>query len=382
MNTRQFYYTHPYDTELEAEVLTCTPAKGGFLVTFNENLFYPTGGGQPHDLGTAGDASVLDVNEKGSDILVLLDAPLTPGEKVLCKLDWPRRFMLMQQHSGEHLVSGVVHRRFGYDNVGFHMGIEAITIDFSGELTADDLREVEAEVNEAVWKDLPAKIYCPSPEELKNIPYRSKRALEGEVRIVEFPGVDICACCGLHVRRTGEIGLVKLLSVTGFHEGVRVELLCGGRALQCLSSAWEENHRVSAILSAKPEETGAAAERMAEELKQTQYRCCQLENRLFARIADEQAGAGNVLHFEEGLSPDGVRRLCDALLHKCGGIAAVFSRRDEGFLYALGTEQGDLRPLVRELNSALHGRGGGKPCFAQGSVQASRKEISAFFKAR
>ena len=382
MNTRQFYYTHPYDTELEAEVLTCRPAKGGFLVTVDRNLFYPTGGGQPHDLGTAGDAAVLDVSEKDGDILVLTDAPLTPGEKVLCKLDWPRRFMLMQQHSGEHLVSGVVHRRFGYDNVGFHMGIEAITIDFSGELTADDLREVEAEVNEAVWKDLPAKIYCPSPEELKNIPYRSKRALEGEVRIVEFPGVDICACCGLHVRRTGEIGLVKLLSVTGFHEGVRVELLCGGRALQCLSSAWEENHRVSAILSAKPEETGAAAERMAEELKQTQYRCCQLENRLFARIADEQAGAGNVLHLEEGLSPDGVRRLCDALLHTCGGIAAVFSRRDEGFLYALGTEQGDLRPLVRELNSALHGRGGGKPCFAQGSVQASRKEISAFFKAR
>ena len=382
MNTRQFYYTHPYDTELEAEVLTCTPAKGGFLVTFDHNLFYPTGGGQPHDLGTAGDAHVLDVNEKGSDIFVLLDAPLPPGEKVLCKLDWPRRFMLMKQHSGEHLVSGVVHRRFGYDNVGFHMGHDAITIDFNGPLTARDLKEIEAEVNEAVWKDIPAKICCPSEEELEAIPYRSKKELEGEVRIVEFPGVDICACCGLHVRRTGEIGLVKLLSVTGFHEGVRVELLCGGRALDCLSTAWEENHRVSAVLSAKPEETGAAAERMAEDLKQTQYHCYMLEARLFDRIAEENAGKGNVLLFEEGLNPDGVRRLCDALLHKCGGTAAVFSRRDEGFLYALGAEEGDLRPLVRELNGALHGRGGGKPGFAQGSVQASQKEISAFFKNR
>ena len=382
MNTRQFYYTHPYDTELEAKVLSCVPAKGGFLVTFDQNLFYPTGGGQPHDLGMAGEANVLDVNEKGDDILVLLDAPLTPGEKVLCKLDWPRRFMLMQQHSGEHLVSGVVHRRFGYDNVGFHMGHDTITIDFNGELTADDLKEVEAEVNRAVWKDLPTKIYCPSPEELKAIPYRSKKELEGEVRIVEFPGVDICACCGLHVRRTGEICLVKLLSVTGFHEGVRVELLCGSRALQCLSAAWEENHKVSAVLSARPEATGAAAERMAEDLKQTQYHCYQLENQLFARIAEEKAGKGNVLHFEEGLNPDGVRRLCDALLHRCGGIAAVFSQKADGFFYALGTEAGDLRPLVKDLNRELRGRGGGKPGFAQGSVQAARKEITAFFKNR
>lgn len=379
MAVERMYYVNQYQTEAEAQVLSCEAAEGGWRVTLDRTIFYPTGGGQPCDLGKIGSARVLDVSEAGDEILHLCDKPLAVGETVSCKIDWTRRFALMQQHSGEHIVSGIIHSRFGYDNVGFHMGSEAITIDYTGEITPQELKEIELAANEAIWKNIETEIFYPDADTLAVLPYRSKKALTGAVRIVRFPDLDTCACCGLHIARTGEIGLVKLLSVTRFHAGSRIELLCGRQALSYLSAVYDQNREISALLSAKPLQTAGAAARQKEELGAAQYRITQLENRLFSQKAAALAGKGDVLLFEAPMQSASVRRLADAVLAVCGGRCAVFAGADGAYQYAIGTQQDDLREFCRAMNAALQGRGGGKAGFVQGSVSASRSEIESFF---
>lgn len=379
MATEKLYYADQYLTEADSLVRSCEEVKGGYAVLLDRTVFYPTGGGQPCDLGTLGEANVLDVADKDGEVVHLCDRPLTVGECVHGKIDWERRFMLMQHHSGEQLVSGIVHSRFGYDNVGFHMGSEVITIDFSGELSYEVLREIEMAANAAVYQNIPCHIFYPDSETLKTLSYRSKKELTGQVRLVQFADVDLCACCGLHVKQTGEIGLIKLISTTKFHDGSRVELLCGARALAWLNTVNDQNREISALLSAKPAQTAAYVRRQCEELKQTQYRCAQLETKLFALRANAMQEAGDVLLIEDAMSPDSTRRLCDAVMQSCGGLCAIFSEKDGGYNYAIGCKDGDLRELVRKLNSDLNGRGGGKPFFVQGSVCASKDEIEAFW---
>ena len=297
-------------------------------------------------------------------------------------IDWDRRFDLMQHHSGEHIVSGLAHSRYGCENVGFHMGADVITIDFDVELTWTQAEELEAAANRYIWEDHPVQITYPTREELEHLQYRSKKAIEGQVRIVSFPGADTCACCGTHVSSSGQVGLVKLLSCQKFRSGVRIELLCGSRALTYLSKAWEQNHRVSQLPSAKLMETAAAVERLLEENQALKSRLHTLEDARFAALAQQYRDAGDVLLFEEGLSPDALRRLTGAVQEAAGGRCACFSGEDGlGYKYAAGLPGGDLRPFVKELNQALRGRGGGKPEFVQGSVSASRAEIEKFFAA-
>lgn len=379
MAAKKIYYVNQYQKELTATVTGCLAAKGGYAVTLDQTIFYPTGGGQPCDLGTIGDVAVLDVREESGEIFHLCAAPLEVGSTLCCKIDWERRFMLMQQHSGEHLVSGLVHRRFGYDNVGFHMGSEFITIDFSGQVSPQALEEIEAAANEAIYQNIETAFLYPTEQELAALAYRSKKELSGWVRLVKFGEVDLCACCGLHVAHTGEIGLIKLISTTKFHNGSRIELLCGKRALEYLNALAQQNREISALLSAKPKSTAAAVKRMVEDLSQAQFRLAGLENRLFALRAAAYQDAGDVLLFEEAMEADALRRLADAVVHTCGGICAVFSGTDGNYKYAIGSLQGDVRPAVRKLNEALGGRGGGKPGFAQGSVAASSQEIRSFF---
>lgn len=379
MAVEKLFYNNQYLKEAPATVIACNETQKGWLIELDRTVFYPTGGGQPCDLGVLGEARVLDVSEKDGRLLHLCDLALPVGEAVVGKIDWERRFMLMQQHSGEHIVSGIIHERFGYDNVGFHMGSDTITIDFSGEISQAQMQEIELAANQVIWQDLPTKIYYPDAETLRALPYRSKKELSGDVRIVEFPNVDLCACCGLHVARTGEIGLIKLLSTTRFHSGSRMELLCGGRALEWLNIVAAQNREISGLLSAKPIQTAAAVRRQIEDLRSAQFLVVQTENRLFAKIAEDYAGAENVLHFEEGLSPDGVRRLADAIAARVSGRCAVFSQKEGGFSYAVTTRKGDLRDFTKAMNAALNGRGGGKPTFVQGSVAADQAAILAYF---
>lgn len=380
MNTTRLYYEDAYCRTFTATVLDCRSYKDGFQIILDQTAFYPEGGGQPGDQGMLGNVPVLDTREMDGIVFHYTAAPLAVGNVVEGSIDWNRRFDLTQQHSGEHIVSGIVHTWYGYDNVGFHMGSDVITIDFNGRLELDQLREVEAEANRQIWLDRETQIYYPSQEALAHLNYRSKKELTGAVRIVTFPGSDTCACCGTHVRRTGEIGLVKLLSCQAFREGVRVELVCGRRAFELLSRSKEQNDQISVLLSAKAGETAAAVSRLMEEHRQLKNRVYAMQEESFAQKAERLAGTGDVLLFEPELGADAIRRLGVAVMERCGGRCAVFSGSDElGYKYVLGQTGGDLRTLTRELNIQLHGRGGGKPHFVQGSVQAVRQEIESFF---
>lgn len=376
----RLYEANSFLTSFDAVVESCVQGKKGYDIILNQTAFYPEGGGQPYDTGTLGGVRVLEVHNRDGRVVHTCDGPLEAGSAVSGEIDWERRFDLMQQHSGEHIVSGMAHAKWGCDNVGFHLGSDVVTIDLNVLLTPEQLQELEADANRYLWEDHPIEIAYPSREELETIDYRSKKELTGQVRIVTFPGADCCACCGTHVRSSGQVGLVKLLSMEKFREGVRIQLVCGGRALGYFSALQGQNAQVSHLLSAKVFETGAAVERLMEETVALKARCAAMEDATFARLSEEHRGKGDVLLFEEGLSPDSLRRLCDAVLHTCGGRCACFSGTEEtGYKYAIGQLDGQLRELTKQLNQALHGRGGGKPDFVQGSVQASQAEICAFF---
>lgn len=392
--TEKIYYADVYCKEFLATVVDCRERKKGYEVVLDRTAFYPEGGGQPGDCGQllffkdendldtiVLSAAVTDTHERGDEILHYTDTYVEPGTKVKGYIDWNYRFDLMQNHSGEHIVSGLIHKKFGYNNVGFHMGSDMLTIDLDGEFTVEDMKEIEAKANEIVWKNQPVNITVYSEEEVKSVEYRSKKELHGQVRIVTFPDADTCACCGTHVSYTGEIGLIKLFSLEKFKGGVRMEMLCGRRAFEYVNHICDQNRQISVALSAKPKGTANAVLRLKESDAQNSFRLVAIENELFARKAESLQNVGNVLLFEEGLSSDGVRKLAVAIMEVCGGRCAVFSGDDEtGYKYAVGETNGDLRALVKEMNSTLNGRGGGKPFFAQGSVNAGREAIEAFWE--
>lgn len=378
--TEKLYYENAYTEAFSAKVLSCEEGKRGFEIVLDRTAFYPEGGGQPGDTGVLGGVKVFDTHEKGGRVVHYCALSLEVGSEVEGRIDFDRRFDFMQQHSGEHIVSGIIHSIFGCDNVGFHMGAEMVTIDFNCMISAEQLKEIERRANAVIWENRPFNIMWPDAETLPTLPYRSKKALSGEVRIVECPGADMCACCGTHVRSAGEIGLVKLLSVHPFREGVRIEMLSGKRAYGYICAVTEQNSAISSMLSAKVEATASAVERVCGELDKARYRLVGLENRIFEGIAEAYAGKRDALIFEDGLSPEGLRRLADAVMAQCSGRVAVFSGGDgAGYKYALGQVDGDLRELVKNMNASLRGRGGGKPGFAQGSVMCEKAEIQAFF---
>lgn len=385
--TEKLYEQDAFLIKFEANVLSCIKGKKGFDIVLDRTAFYPEGGGQPWDTGrleisaTFEKVKVLEVHSRDGQVIHTCNHPLEAGTPVTGIIDWERRFDLMQQHSGEHIVSGLAHYLWGCENVGFHLGAEVVTIDLSLPLTKEQFTLLEQEANRYLWMDIPVNITYPSPQELEHIHYRSKKELTGQVRIVEFSGADCCACCGTHVRSAGQVGLIKLLSMQKFREGVRIELVCGGRALHYLNQIAEQNTHISHLLSAKPLLTGTAVERLLEEHTALKSRLMALEESRFTALAQQYTGAGDVLVLEDGLSSDSLRRMCDAVLHTCGGRCACFSGEDDaGYKYAVGQLGGDLRDFVKELNQTLNGRGGGKPDFVQGSVQAKRKEIERFFQ--
>ena len=376
MKTNKLFYADTSLKEFSALVVDCFEGKQGFEVELDQTAFYPEGGGQAADKGTLGGIEVLHVHEDGDRVLHRLEKPLTVGETVEGIVDYDHRFDLMQQHSGEHIVSGIINSRYGHHNVGFHMGWDSITIDFDGMIPAGDLAEIERLANDAVYRNIPTHIWTPEPEELPQVVYRTTRALPWPVRIVQVPGYDSCACCGLHVARTGEIGLIKLFSLVKFRQGVRIEMLCGKRAFDFLSRSHEQNRQVSGAFSAKILETGEAARKMNELLESQKRRIAELEQQIFRSVADRCQGRGDVLLIRENLDSVGVRKLADLVAERCGGTAAVFSENaDGGFSYCLIRKNGDLRSFNKELTAALNGRGGGKPECQMGTVRCDRESI-------
>lgn len=382
METEKIYYADCHCATFRARVLECSETEGGFAVTLDRTAFYPLGGGQAADTGTLGGVRVLDTREEGEKIVHLCDGSLTVGSTVDGQIDYEARFVRMQQHTGEHIVSGILHRLYGCHNTGFHMNQTGIVIDFDTVIPAEKLPEIEREANEAIWKNIPLHIWTPGPEALEQVPYRTKRALPWPVRIVEVPGFDICACCGVHVAATGEIGLIKLLSAIPCRGGTRIEMAAGRAAFDLMNAVFDQNRQVSRLLSAQLTQTAQGAEQMLDTLNGWKYRSGALERQLFAYQAAALEGMGDCFFFADGLNPEGLRNLTDQASAKTGGIAAGFSRNENGFHYCLALPGGDLRGLNRELTAALNGRGGGKPNFQQGSVKAAEAEIQAFFEER
>ena len=380
MKTNKLFYADTGLREFCATVVDCFESKKGFEIELDQTAFYPEGGGQAADKGTIHGIEVLHVREDGERVLHLMEKPLPVGETVEGVIDYDHRFDLMQQHTGEHIVSGIINARYGHHNVGFHMGWDSITIDFDGMIPAEDLPEIERLANEAIYRNIPLHIWTPSPEELPGVFYRTKRALPWPVRIVEVPGYDSCACCGLHVARTGEIGLIKLFSMVKFRSGVRIEMLCGKRCLDFLSRSHEQNRLVSGAFSAKILETGEAAKKMNELLEAQKRRIAELETVLFRSVAEGCTGKGDTLLIRENLDSVGVRKLADLVADRCGGTAAVFSAAEAGgFSYCLIRKGGDLRAFNKEMTSALDGRGGGKPECQMGTVRCTEESILKHF---
>ena len=372
----KLFYQDQEIKEFTATVTGCDQSENGWEVTLDATAFYPTGGGQACDLGMLGNAHVLDVSERGEEILHLCDGPLEVGKTVTGKIDWARRFDLMQQHTGEHIVSGIIHRLYGHQNSGFHVGEELMEVDFDGPLPEGALEEIQRLANEAVWADLPVNCYVPSPEELPGVVYRTKRALPWPVRIVEIPGIDSCACCGIHTKRTAQVGLIYIFSCVKFHQGVRLEMACGKRALERLHKLCLQNKQVSQILSASPLETGAAAQQLKDSLAGEKYRAAGLESRIFDKIAEGFAGQKTAFCFEEGLEPAGVRQLAEKLA-KVANLAGVFSQKDGKYNLCLAGSPEAVKGLGTILSQTLGARGGGKPGFWQGSVTATKEELEA-----
>ena len=379
----KLYYDSAYIKEFEAQVLSCQEGKKGWEITLSATAFYPEGGGQPADTGILGNVRVTDVHEKDGQVVHYTDGPLPVGEMVRGVIDWDRRFQHMQEHSGEHLVSGLIHQRFGYDNVGFHMGTDEVTIDFNGTLEWADLMAIEEKANGMIWENLEISAVYPEKDELDAMEYRSKKELTGAVRIVSIPGGDVCACCGTHVERTGEIGLVKFLSMIHYKGGVRISLLCGKRAVEDYERKRDQVQRISVLLSARPGEIARAVEKLKDEDAKLQEKLVAAYDKLLAsEVRGIKEGDGDIFILEPDFEAIQLRHLVNRLLEEKKGrtVLALGGATEGSFLYVLGSRDGDMRRLSRELNGLLNGRGGGSAQMAQGTFFATKDQLQAILK--
>ncbi len=368
-----------------AVVRSCTSRGDGcFDIVLDRTAFFPEGGGQGADHGTLHGAKdtvhVTDAHESGGEIHHLTDGPLDAGETVEGRVDGARRLAMMQQHSGEHIFSGLVHKFFGYDNVGFHIGSDAVTMDFNGPLNDEDAHRIEWLANEAVWADIPVRAFVPNKIDLEQMNYRSKKAIDGDVRIVQIEGVDTCACCGTHVKHTGSIGQIKLLGVQKYKGGVRVSILCGGRALEHENAMLEQVHRVSTALSVQKHEIADATARLLAERDNLRAQNDALGLRLFDMLAERERESARRVVACDALPAPLSRKAAGKL---CVGaqMGLVLIARDDGWNFALASESIDVRPVVKALCGAFGGKGGGPKDMAQGVLSSgSEQEIRSWLR--
>lgn len=379
--TRKLYYEDSHIRHFTATVCTCEQKKDHWEVILDQTAFFPGGGGQLPDTGAMNMARVTGAKEQGEDVVHFVTAPMTVGSVVECRLNWNQRLRRMQNHSGEHVLSGIIHSKFGYENTGFHMGDDFITVDYSGELTAGQIYDVEREANLAVAANAPIDCFFPGKAELDALEYRSKKELQGAVRIVNVEGYDTCACCAPHVKYTGQIGMIKIYSWTRHRGGMRLTMLCGMDALDDYNARCANISSISGLLSAKPMEVGHAAARLWKEHEALKYKMNGLYKKLTEiKIAALEETEGNLVIFDSDLDMANLRELVNAAKEKCGGIAAGFIGSDEeGYHYILGSKTVDLRANAKAINAAIGGKGGGQKEMIQGTATASEEVIRKYF---
>ncbi|MBR3996266.1 MAG: hypothetical protein IKI97_13445 [Clostridia bacterium] len=379
--TEKLYYNDSYIKEFCAKVVSCTEKDGKCAVVLDKTAFFPEGGGQYADSGKIGGSNVLDVQiSKDGVITHYVDSPLTSGIEYFCELDFEKRFRKMQNHTGEHIVSGLVHSLFGLDNVGFHLGNDDVTMDYNGVLTREDLLEIEFIANKACAENIDVVVKYPSPDELEKLTYRSKLELTEDVRIVDVPGYDSCACCAPHVDRTGEVGMIKLLDFIKYKGGVRVHMKCGFDALEDFNDKYRNVAKIAENLSVKQTEASVAVERLLSELSAKKRECAEI----MARYISEKIGSldfceGNLVVFEDNLEADAQRIAANLGRTKCSGVFGVFTGNDkDGYRYILSSENVKLRSFVKE-NIKLAGGGGGSDEMMQGMFKCTKEEIAKAF---
>ena len=388
--TEKLFYEDSYIKEFQARVLSCRERNGGYQAVLTRTAFFPEGGGQSADTGflytkEGEEIRVTDVHEKDGVVYHHISQPVQEGTEVRGKLDFQERFSKMQQHTGEHILSGLVNRHFGYRNVGFHLGTQEVTMDYNGVLTEEDLRQIEYEANEAVAENIPVKVLYPSKEELKNITYRSKIEIEGQIRIVQIPGYDSCACCAPHVKETGSVGLIKIVGAVHYKGGMRVSILCGFRALKDYRMKERNVTEISNLLSAKQEDTAQAVEHLGQELNRQKEKNKALQERYVAlcleNIRKNTEPEENIFLFEEELDPGARRDFVNKGMEMTRGLAGVFVGTDDsGYQYVLGSRRPDIQETGKKLNARFQGKGGGRPPMVQGSLKGKEQEIREFLK--
>ena len=383
---KKLFYIDTHILDFSATVTECRPdEKGrGLWLVLDQTAFFPEEGGQAADKGTINNLEVLDVQIKKEIISHLIPATsdITVGSTIQGHVDWEQRFDFMQQHSGEHIISGLLHSHFGFRNVGFHLGQTEVTLDFDQAISMEMLRQIESEANMIVWKNLPVKAYFPEKEVLNTMQYRSKIEIEGDVRIVDIPGVDVCACCAPHVERTGEIGMIKITNVQSHRGGVRINILCGGRALNDYTFRQDTVSAMSALLSSKPEKLVDNTKRVMDETiswkQKADALAIQLLDQQLASLPDPEDQPSPVLFIDLN-NPIAVRNAVNSLCEKYTGYCAIFTGNDQnGYQFIIGSSTKDCRQLAADMRTKLGAKCGGSAPMIQGSVQASRLQLEVF----
>lgn len=381
--TEKLYDKDSFLQEFQAAVVSCEQKdEKTYRVVLDKTAFFPEGGGQTGDTGWLNNIAVTDTREKAGVIYHETNVPMEPGTQVAGKIDFAVRYDKMQQHTGEHILSGIVCSTYGCNNVGFHLSTEITTLDFDGELSADQVRELEVKANEMIHKNIPVQVKFPTKEKLAAMDYRSKIEIEGQVRIVEIPGVDRCACCAPHVKMTGEVGLIKIVSCDRHRGGCRLTIVCGMRALKDYQQKQESVGKVSAALSAKPEKIAEAVAHLQEQQAKLREQLNHIQSMyLESKLEKIQPEETVVCIFEESLDSIAMRNFVNGAMERCDGVCGAFIGNDEcGYHYILGSKTVDVREISKKLNEQFQGKGGGKPQMVQGSLKGSASEVTQFLE--
>ncbi len=385
--TKRLFDDNAYLQQFTGTVLACKEAedeahKGLYGVILDQTAFFPEEGGQSPDTGLLGGAVITDVQIKADVITHYADRPLSAGASVEGQIDWEKRFSNMQQHSGEHIFSGLVYSRYGYHNVGFHLSDHVVSMDFDGVLTADEVAGIEEAVNGAIYANVPITVSYPSREEIEQLAYRSKKEIEGQIRLVTVEGYDVCACCAPHVHRTGEIGMLKVMSLQNYKGGVRITILCGYRALNAFRNKNAILASLTGILTTSEEETVASVSRLKDEVRDLKGRCNLLKQELLERrLSEVPADQADLIFFEEEIETSVLRHIVNDEVKRRSGYVAGFGGNDgSGYAYIAGSASKDCRELLKKMQDALSAKGGGKPEMIQGSVPSTEEKIRAVFE--
>ena len=381
MKTERLYYSDSYIKEFNALVVSCEKIEKGFKVVLDRTAFFPEGGGQMPDTGFIGDAKVYDVQESDEVIYHYVDKELNVTTEYSCKLDWEQRFLRMQSHSGEHIVSGVVHSLYGYDNVGFHMEEDYVTVDFNGELTREQLDEVEEKTNRYIYDNIEIECFFPNEDEIVTLDYRSKLDLKEGVRLVRIGEADLCACCAPHVKRTGEIGVVKILDFMRHRGGVRIVMKSGLKALFDYREKYTSVYDVSVMLSSKQHEIASFVDKKLKENETLQRNFTAFKMQIAENDKENLSYIGDTALFITSFyDSDMMRELANFGMTQKELCVILSGNEESGFSYVAGSLNFDLMKFAKHFNSALNGRGGGRGTMIQGKVTASKEDISNYFK--